>query len=364
MSGRLFEIRNSDDRGRHIIAKTNIKKGSKVVSEKSHVMYHSTTGKLKTCDNCYQIIGSLVELVRQATGDKTLLKSTIPYLQPWELLFGNQKVTCECGVIFCSEECKTIGNHFRLCAFRLSDERTKALREYNKTFSCNERFTLLLHHCMLKNRPDLSDYDQGSIKVTSDLRKLLREAVRLLNILIPEETSRVTTQEILNYLNIYNVNCHTTCILSPLFSLRKHLRMISQLGCLEESIKLEASLDLLINIINFEDLHSFGVGLFKEAACMNHNCDPNCRVTPNNINSISVVATKSIKPNDELTISYIDEVLFSGKPVSRRDQLLPYNFTCSCDKCINDWNTHSTSWVAAALVAVLLPSTALLGKEL
>jgi len=75
-----------------------------------------------------------------------------------------------------------------------------------------------------------------------------------------------------------------------------------------------------------------GTGLFSIANSMNHSCFPNVvSSSSNNNHSVSLFALRSIKKNEELFISYIDENL----PRSIRQKNLKelYHFECHCVKC-------------------------------
>ena len=78
--------------------------------------------------------------------------------------------------------------------------------------------------------------------------------------------------------------------------------------------------------------HTLGIGLYLQAAAINHSCDPNaCQSFHEETKALSIRATKDIQPGEEITITYID----IGKPTSwrRRELRKTYGFVCMCHRC-------------------------------
>jgi SET domain len=80
-----------------------------------------------------------------------------------------------------------------------------------------------------------------------------------------------------------------------------------------------------------------GVAMFSTHACFNHSCRPNARAVGSSRDTrgvrMKVVAMRRIEPDEQLTISYIDESL----PTSARQKHLQvsYGFVCRCEKCLS-----------------------------
>ncbi|GKT34850.1 hypothetical protein ADUPG1_008126 [Aduncisulcus paluster] len=73
-----------------------------------------------------------------------------------------------------------------------------------------------------------------------------------------------------------------------------------------------------------------GIGLFTFLSQLNHSCTPNCEIVSTHNHSCVLRVLESVRPDEELTISYIP--LENG--VKRREELLrPYLFTCQCKRC-------------------------------
>lgn len=79
-------------------------------------------------------------------------------------------------------------------------------------------------------------------------------------------------------------------------------------------------------------LSAGGTALFAVANTINHSCAPNAQfASATTDHKITVVCTSKISPNDEVTVSYIDET----QPKEKRIEELKskYLFTCQCEKC-------------------------------
>nr|XP_061820345.1 histone-lysine N-methyltransferase SMYD3-like isoform X1 [Nerophis lumbriciformis]XP_061820346.1 histone-lysine N-methyltransferase SMYD3-like isoform X1 [Nerophis lumbriciformis] len=78
------------------------------------------------------------------------------------------------------------------------------------------------------------------------------------------------------------------------------------------------------------ELQEIGVGLYPSLSLLNHDCRPNCVMVFEGA-KIHLRAIQDIKPEEELTISYIETLLLTEE---RQKQLEDqYHFTCRCQKC-------------------------------
>ncbi|TDZ39005.1 SET domain-containing protein 5 [Colletotrichum trifolii] len=91
-------------------------------------------------------------------------------------------------------------------------------------------------------------------------------------------------------------------------------------------------------ILNIFRNNNFNIGdevqaLFPQVARLNHSCVPNAQGNFNKaLGAFTVHATRDIKPEEEITISYLDEHL--GLRDSRQSALQDgYGFTCGCPAC-------------------------------
>ena len=87
------------------------------------------------------------------------------------------------------------------------------------------------------------------------------------------------------------------------------------------------------NAYQLGDLYPGYCGIFKNASYINHSCMPNSQ----NFfigNFMFVLSTRNIRPDRELTLSYIDV----GLPPKDRKKILEdrFHFTCDCELCLFD----------------------------
>ncbi|KAL3682027.1 hypothetical protein R1sor_000049 [Riccia sorocarpa] len=79
-----------------------------------------------------------------------------------------------------------------------------------------------------------------------------------------------------------------------------------------------------------------GTGFFALQSCVNHSCRPNAKAFKRDEDkdgAAVLLATKSIRKGEEITISYIDE---NGSLEERQAMLADYGFTCSCPRCVEE----------------------------
>ncbi|KXH47495.1 TPR domain-containing protein [Colletotrichum nymphaeae SA-01] len=91
-------------------------------------------------------------------------------------------------------------------------------------------------------------------------------------------------------------------------------------------------------ILNIFRNNNFNIGnqtqaLFPQVARLNHSCVPNAQGNfHKDLNAFTIHATRNIEPEEEITISYLDEHL--GLRQSRQTALHDgYGFTCGCSAC-------------------------------
>ncbi|KXH51471.1 TPR domain-containing protein [Colletotrichum simmondsii] len=91
-------------------------------------------------------------------------------------------------------------------------------------------------------------------------------------------------------------------------------------------------------ILNIFRNNNFNIGnqtqaLFPQVARLNHSCVPNAQGNFNkDLNAFTIHATRNIEPEEEITISYLDEHL--GLRQFRQTALHDgYGFTCGCSAC-------------------------------
>ncbi|XP_034432962.1 histone-lysine N-methyltransferase SMYD3 [Hippoglossus hippoglossus] len=78
------------------------------------------------------------------------------------------------------------------------------------------------------------------------------------------------------------------------------------------------------------ELQEIGVGLYPSLSLLNHDCRPNCVMVFEGT-KLQLRAVRGIKPEEELTISYMETLsLTEDRQRQLEDQ---YHFTCHCQRC-------------------------------
>ncbi|GKC70345.1 histone-lysine N-methyltransferase ATXR2 [Tanacetum coccineum] len=79
-----------------------------------------------------------------------------------------------------------------------------------------------------------------------------------------------------------------------------------------------------------------GTAFYPLQSCMNHSCCPSAKAfkrEEDRDGQAAILACRSIKKGEEVTISYIDEDL---ELEERRAVLADYGFRCKCPRCIEE----------------------------
>lgn len=76
--------------------------------------------------------------------------------------------------------------------------------------------------------------------------------------------------------------------------------------------------------------NGFDSGIYMEIARVNHSCCPNCEIM-HDINCQSLIAAKSVKNDDELSITYVNPYDTFESRFLKLERL--YNFRCNCQSC-------------------------------
>ncbi|KAF0719269.1 Aste57867_1155 [Aphanomyces stellatus] len=85
-----------------------------------------------------------------------------------------------------------------------------------------------------------------------------------------------------------------------------------------------------------------GIGMYPEAALLNHSCAPNCIITFHK-RQLQIRAIRPIPSGEELTVSYIE---LMATHHDRQDELrASYFFTCQCSRCLTPEPSDLTALV-------------------
>ncbi|KAK7695745.1 hypothetical protein QCA50_000382 [Cerrena zonata] len=92
-----------------------------------------------------------------------------------------------------------------------------------------------------------------------------------------------------------------------------------------------------------------GTAVYIVSSYIGHSCSPSAKPTfSSGTTELSIVASKSIKKGDEITVSYVDASQHEGESAEdarrrRRFELARgWRFKCECDRCLSEATEEST----------------------
>ena len=88
------------------------------------------------------------------------------------------------------------------------------------------------------------------------------------------------------------------------------------------------------NAFSLNEDSMYSQAIFPTIARLNHECVPNAQANFNDkLNAMNVHAIRDIEPEEEVTISYLDD---AGElsASDRQDRLVSYGFKCACPICV------------------------------
>eukprot|EP01065_Artemidia_motanka_P010683 TRINITY_DN15698_c0_g1_i4.p2 TRINITY_DN15698_c0_g1~~TRINITY_DN15698_c0_g1_i4.p2 ORF type:complete len:316 (+),score=93.48 TRINITY_DN15698_c0_g1_i4:412-1359(+) len=293
-----------------------------------------------------------------------------------------------CGDAWCGEDCARMAEqhgHAAVChllrSVEGSGDAAAAAGEFMAVFGrTNERFMLLLRliarlcaeceragggvcrSACVATLERYADGDLAAARLGRDGRRAVAQCAALLRSALPDLAERhpamLRAQTIVRALNVFDVNCHTAFSLSPLYGVMRWmssgraaaLRVDGGAGAPKSDVEqLVAAADPAL-------LHAPAVALYQVAACLNHSCRPNCKLKPpSGAVRAEVYALRDLVAEEELTISYIDEVKLAGQPFTRAAAVKSYGFTCDCAACDVERSLHASAWCAAAVLCLVGP---------
>ena len=397
----LYTRKDSQERGRHLVAACPLSKNQLIFVERPLLALqslHNMSTNL-VCSHCFATMGSLDTrwgLVSGRYSKRQVDDSTI--------------IQCryKCGHVYCCNECKEDAwkRHALLCTGCIEDNDHALIQFKVHAVEHNEIFLMvadavvgmlldtdfcdkMLDFCstpwwhvatepLLKSPTGLAD----ATFLDGTLRRLCHESSALLKqaLVLHEEidVARVhelcTTESFGKLIGAFEQNAIGIRQRNPLcrsildtHERRKYhkdlMECLKQAGMMSDvddtkdshneysddeiahflaSLEMDeqASCDDLDGIFTPLD----GTAMYATACKMNHSCHPNVVVLYKQPSigkmplCIHVVALRDIEEGEELCISYID----SSEPVeSRREELGNYGFECQCEKCVRDSNACS-----------------------
>ena len=98
-----------------------------------------------------------------------------------------------------------------------------------------------------------------------------------------------------------------------------------------------------------DDIFSVGVALYSAPSLLNHSCRPNT-FTWFNGRQLFLIAVRDIDPGEQLFITYTDIMQLLSECQTELQK--EYNFTCACERCLEDINQSPVSgcWYGVIII--------------
>ncbi|KAI2807699.1 SET and MYND domain-containing protein 5 [Blomia tropicalis] len=320
--------------------------------------------KYDACQYCLQPLQTAEEVVQHLTGN---VEQKLPYLQQCCTIDRSKHVTCDCGERYCSLECRQYAwdtYHQVLCTAANHQsgnnlkQSIKKLCEFWKnchfppeTISIMLLVKLFAKIKLATNREELISKIQQFGKFSESYRDLIMNKLlgdRYLDkiIIIRDMVGQIIYELYFDQFLSDQSFVHFFALIVY------HARAISTNSFTTWSENVERlvandpsetnQVDLLIENLykKMQDIHGpfincEGSGLYELSSMINHSCQPNAEICfPFNNHVLAIKALEPIEPEQEITISYLDECLQLSSRHTRM-KILQENFylNCICPKC-------------------------------
>ncbi|CAF0901701.1 unnamed protein product [Adineta ricciae] len=362
--------------GRQIIAKRNYQQGELIFEEQPLVLAQFEWNKLykySACEYCLYPLESCEQNVRRLCQDTSIV---IPYPEcdPNQTI-SQRIVRCpKCNEMYCSAGCyhqAMNSYHSTLCQSDETDSKVQLIRQIIDLWrsahpppettsislvlklmamlkqaklqkfsqgvqSENQRF----YHKLLRKefqsqvehlRQALSNFNEQYIQIEEFRWFLTPDGFRQLLALLGRNQQGVGTSP----LAVWVKNCEN------LPTTEQAVAVAAAAAAAAASSDISQLIDAIytkIDDVSGEFIDCEGSGLFKLQSCLNHSCDANAEIQYRHNNStLSVVATRSISSNEEITINYLSECDRNRSRHSRQKLLQEnYLFLCQCSRCVSE----------------------------
>ncbi|CAF3005973.1 unnamed protein product [Rotaria socialis] len=376
-----FVIANDQVKGRQIIAKRIYQSGELIFHEQPLVSAQFEWNKLykySACECCLYPLESCEQNVRRLCQDSAIV-ILHPECDPNRNM-DQRIVRCpKCNEMFCSTTCyqQAMNNyHFTLCQSNENQEKDQLIRHIIDLWrsvhpppettsislvlkimamlkQTDNRLILLqelqkfsqgvqsenqqFYHKLLRKefetqveqlRYALEQFNEKYIQLAEFKWFLTSNGFRQLLALLGRNQQGVGTSS----LALWVKNCEA------LSEPQQAIAAAAAATATSEASQFIDALYTKIDDISGEFIDCEGSGLFKLQSCLNHSCDANAEIQYlHNNSTLSVVATRLISNNEEITINYLSECDRNRSRHSRQKLLQEnYLFLCQCNRCTSE----------------------------
>ncbi|XP_041979998.1 SET and MYND domain-containing protein 5 [Aricia agestis] len=359
-----IEVRIANNKkGKGLFATKQFKRGDVILEENPLVSCQfawNAAYRYLACDHCMRPLETPEQNVRRLSNKQDIV---LPHSNCFESDLLNITSCNQCGILYCSEECKEISYatyHRTLCYIQSEAQHpiNVLLETWKQIHYPPETANVMLLVRILAFIKQHSDPEAAVATVKQFYHRTVNEDAELVHKLLGEEfnsqinTLREMTANVINgeYVDEF-LTPEGFCSLMALVGTNGQGIGTSPLSLWVNSVteqtmsdderqQLDLFIDKLYQYIEEESgqfLNTEGSGLFKLQSACNHSCQPNAESAfPYGNHRIQLRALRSIMPGDEICISYLDECALQRSRHSRQKELAEnYLFICWCDRCIS-----------------------------
>lgn len=317
----------------------------------------------KACNHCLRPLETAQENARRLTGRSDLI---LPFPQCCETV-KEKIVNCEdCGVLYCSNECRMKAfhqYHQNMCLHtkerNITHPLEKLVEAWKELHYPPETSNIMLLVRVLMVIQQSSNKEETLAKFTNFCHRMVNEEADLAHKLIGKQF----IGQIDLLLSILKQSVHSNGVeqwLTP-EGFRSLLALIGTNGQgvatsaisvwvknsddlnlpEKEKEQLDKFIDQLYDDLDKKSgtfLDNEGSALYALQSTCNHSCNPNVKAHFKNNNFIlSMLATRDIKAGEEVLVSYLDDCTLARSRHTRQKILMEnYLFKCNCSKCISE----------------------------
>ena len=276
------------------------------------------------CNICFQQVGSFSQLVY------SILNSN--QARDWNRIGWS---VCEfCSFHLCPD-CVKLENHVKfheiLCCKGDANRRGLLVRLARLGVTVSESIPLAVDLLCKLHVESLNFIDDYHIKLDEENKRLECEiACKILNELAPQVSTKLLHRivSVFDNTNLY-LEIENPSMMSDIENGLLSVQICTELENAHTKFGFPAIFDHNLPPLPV----CIGTGHYRTIARMNHSCDPNVEWrSVNGSNRIELVAVRDIKPDEELTISYIDQSQPKETRISKLKAI--YGFTCTCNICL------------------------------
>ena len=319
--------------------------------------------KYAACEFCLAPLETAEENVRRLSGDPTV---SLPFTEQCCPTNKSAHVSCTCGVLFCTPECRQRAwdlYHRSLCPSEPSNASTlgqsieKLCNFWKTTHYPPETASIMLLVKILaaiKQSPSpmemmakVNEFTCSMGNSEEMIRKLLGEKYNEQIVNIRQMVGEIVFDP---SLEPFFTDQGFTLLLALIFRHGQSIgtnpfskwaenaeRLVASnpAKCEEINKLVEQLFEKMDQKSGLQFINNEGSGLYATSFHIRHSCDPNSELCfPHNNHVLQVKATTSIEPGEEITVCYLDECMQSSSRHTRVKYLQEnYSFTCHCRKC-------------------------------